>query len=221
MAFSVLLNLFILTIGSGIFIYDYQRFPSSYEDGFTSDLIRRRFAGGISLDNGGNFAIDDSPTSGQYVGNPSPEIDSSWDKLSAGLNIDLGGSDANDLDGKTFQWPDSDKYFTGLEVFHSLHCLNRLRQALYPDYYTVFDDPIDPSREAHIGHCINHLRQALQCHADLTPMNWKLVGNKLILDTNAMHTCRDFDAIHDWVFQRRTNYYEKEAVVNGSILIVD
>lgn len=40
----------------------------------------------------------------------------------AGLNIDLDPSEVN-LEGKTFQWPDSGRYFTGLEVFHSLHCL--------------------------------------------------------------------------------------------------
>lgn len=57
-----------------------------------------------------------------------------------------------------------------LEVYHSLHCLvsstflydgvgklltensqNRLRQALYPEYYHVFDNPDDPSRAAHIS----------------------------------------------------------------------
>lgn len=42
--------------------------------------------------------------------------------MNQGLNINLKGSDAN-LEGRTIQWPDSDRYFTGLEVFHSLHCL--------------------------------------------------------------------------------------------------
>ena len=69
-----------------------------------------------------------------------------------------------------------DSIHTRLEVFHSLHCLvcippkrgtriyhcgqppdfnllfkNRLRQALYPDYYDVISNPDDPSRETHIG----------------------------------------------------------------------
>jgi hypothetical protein len=51
-----------------------------------------------------------------------------------GLNIDLDESEA-DLDGRTFQWPESGEYFTGLEVFHSLHCLvcvpSRINSPIY------------------------------------------------------------------------------------------
>ncbi|KAK1994586.1 hypothetical protein LX36DRAFT_683582 [Colletotrichum falcatum] len=112
-------------------------------------------------------------------------------------------------------------YFTGLEVFHSLHCLNRLRQALYPDYYDVFADPHDPSREDHIGHCINHLRQAIQCHSDLTPMEWKVVGNKLILHTATQHTCRDFNKINEWASKRQTRFEDIEVIRNGTLFVVD
>ena len=42
-----------------------------------------------------------------------------------GLNVDLGSSESQ-LQGRTFQWPDTGLYFTGLEVFHSLHCLVRI-----------------------------------------------------------------------------------------------
>ncbi|KAJ5997961.1 hypothetical protein N7522_009621 [Penicillium canescens] len=164
----------------------------------------------------------------KYVGSPSREIDEAWahllsDKskqlliLMQGLNMDLEGHEADHLHWRTFQWPDSGHYFTGLEVFHSLHCLNRLRQALYPNYYNIFNDPNDPPR----GHCINHLRQAIQCHADLTPMEWTLTGNKLILSTDTMHTCRNFEVIHDLAIKRRSDYNEKELIVNGSIFIVD
>jgi hypothetical protein len=94
----------------------------------------------------------------QYVGKPTPAIDRAWfDLLSGailpdllyytryslyykGLNIDLRGSEAIGLDGRTFQWPETDIHFTGyflakyrlsarkltiirLEIFHSLHCL--------------------------------------------------------------------------------------------------
>jgi hypothetical protein len=48
--------------------------------------------------------------------------------VAAGLNIDLSAAESG-LRGRTFQWPDSGLYFTGLEVFHSLHCLVRV---LYP-----------------------------------------------------------------------------------------
>jgi hypothetical protein len=68
---------------------------------------------------------------------------------------------------------------------------------------------------------VNHLRQALQCHADLTPMEWERVGNKLILNTATHHTCRDFNRIHEWARQRETKFDNIESVVNGSIFVVD
>jgi hypothetical protein len=117
------------------------------------------------------------------------------------------------------------------------HIQNRLRQALYPDYYReIFKNPDDPSREHHIGlslsldfifangipgHCIDQLRQALQCHADLTPMEWTLVGDKIILKTDTVHTCRNFEDVQKWAIERRTNYDEIELLKNRSLYIVD
>ncbi|KAH0425943.1 hypothetical protein CcaCcLH18_10647 [Colletotrichum camelliae] len=108
-------------------------------------MTQNEFTGGVKLDEDGKFFTDHGSL--QYVAPPSPEVDKAWGKLLSGLNIDL---ESPELEGRTFRWPETGLYFTGLEVFHSLHCLNRLRQALHPDYYDVFADPHDPSREDHI-----------------------------------------------------------------------
>ncbi|KAI0127131.1 hypothetical protein BJ170DRAFT_708094 [Xylariales sp. AK1849] len=194
--FSVSLN--ILLVGFALFLYVRDPEPS-YKNGFLSDLkavtaeiqlIEHHFSGGVELDEHGHFFTD--PGRLQYVGRPKPEIDDAWAFLLSGLNLDLDAADLGPT-VRTYQWPESGLYFTGLEVFHSLHCLNRLRQALYPDYYKVFSNPNDPSRENHIAHCINHLRQALQY----------------------------FSKIHDWARKRRTRFERKSAIVNGSIFVVD
>ncbi len=72
-----------------------------------------------------------------------------------------------------------------------------------------------------VGHCINHIRQSLQCHADLTPMEWKLDGLKLILKTDTPHTCRNFDRIHAWATSHRTRFESIQSWRNASIRIVD
>ncbi|KAK2007131.1 hypothetical protein LZ32DRAFT_542501 [Colletotrichum eremochloae] len=215
---SFSLNIIFACLGLVYWIRAEYTTPSSYETGFDSDLegiksqIRLKhydFAGGVQLDNSGKFFTDNDGH--EYIAAPSPQVDDAWERLLTG-----------NVSRKTFQWPESGLYFTGLEVFHSLHCLNRLRQALYPDYYyDVFNNPDDPSREDHIGHCINHLRQAIQCHSDLTPMEWNLVGKKIILNTKTRHTCRDFDRIHEWAAQRQTNLLDIKSVANGSLFIVD
>ncbi|KAF2636764.1 hypothetical protein P280DRAFT_532831 [Massarina eburnea CBS 473.64] len=224
---SLSINILFLGLVFFCWVVKKQNIRSSYESGFISDLesvkakiavTQYQFTGGVELDESGQFFMDHSMQ--QYVGTPTPEIDRAWHKLLTGLNIDLDPSEAN-LGGRTFQWPDSGLYFTGLEVYHSLHCLNRLRQALYPDYYDVFSNPDDPKREDHIGHCINHIRQAIQCHADLTPMEWKQSGNSVILNTATQHTCRDFSKVHEWAMQRRTKFEDIQSVKNGSLFVVD
>lgn len=52
-------------------------------------------------------------------------------------------------------------------------------------------------------------------------MEWKLAGNRVILDAATPHTCRDFESIHDWAKQRRTDWDANQSVANGSLLVVD
>ncbi|KAI0187049.1 hypothetical protein EV127DRAFT_437226 [Xylaria flabelliformis] len=201
---------------------------ASYELGFATDLepakseielVVQRFSGGVDLDKEDHFVMDQKGQ--EYIGPPGPAVDKAWEMLLGGLNLDFDKTEV-DLGESTFQWPESGLYFSGLDVYHSLHCLNRLRQAMYPDYYAhTFDRPNDPSRLDHVGHCINHIRQSLQCHADLTPMEWKLHGNKLILKTDTAHTCRNFDKIHAWTASYRTQFENIQSWRNASLRIVD
>ncbi|TLD09549.1 hypothetical protein PspLS_11843 [Pyricularia sp. CBS 133598] len=199
---------------------------SSYSLGWDTDLaavkpeielVQYHFSGGIRLE-GDKFIAEQTEDDKKYVEPPSHAVDTMWYNLQAGLNLDLAASENAGMD--TMKWPDSDQYFAGIEMYHSLHCLNRLRQALHPEYYhKVFNSTRDPSRKDHIGHCINHLRQAIQCHGDLTPMVWQRVGDQIILKTDTPHTCRNFDKIQAWSSQRSTNIEER---LNGNNLnIVD
>ncbi|KAI1164684.1 hypothetical protein F5B18DRAFT_231556 [Nemania serpens] len=225
---SGLLNILFLLLG----IISWTHHPPSYENGFTLDLeaieapvkaeievIEKVYGGGVNLNSEGEFVADEEGH--EYIGPPSKKVDDAWNRLLEGTNIDVSPDEA-DLSASTFRWPESGLYFTGLEVYHSLHCLNRLRQALYPDHYDhVFDSPSHPSRLDHISHCVNHIRQALQCHADLTPMEWRLDGSKVIVKTNTRHTCRNWDKINDWATARRTKFESIESWKNGSLVVVD
>ncbi|KAJ8131027.1 hypothetical protein O1611_g2599 [Lasiodiplodia mahajangana] len=102
---------------------------TSYELGFASDLkparneielVVQSFTGGVELDGEGNFVMD--KTGQEYVGLPDPAVDKAWDLLLGGLNIDFDKREV-DLSDSTFQWPESGFFFSGLDVYHSLHCL--------------------------------------------------------------------------------------------------
>lgn len=92
-----------------------------------------------------------------------------------------------------------------LDVFHSLHCLNVLRKAAFPDHYSNESVPHAPRSWAavHRDHCIDHLRQVVQCGGDLSPAPfyaWK--GFAFAIATGKTHTCRKFDKIREWMSER-------------------
>lgn len=142
----------------------------------------------------------------RYGGPPSPELDDNWYALLAGINFNRTEEEAKGLKSHTFQYPDGN-YLVGLEVFHALHCINKIRKSLYPNYYTGIS--MEESEWAeHIGHCIDRLTQYVQCNADLTPMYFESHGSAgLIAVTNTTHTCRNFTSISRWIMDQRPIWY--------------
>ena len=56
----------------------------------------------------------------------------------------------------------------------------------------------------HQDHCLEQLRQYIMCSGDMTPLPTKFypgLGRNYV-DSDVEHTCRDFDALHDWVVDR-------------------
>lgn len=56
------------------------------------------------------------------------------------------------------------------------------------------------------GHYLNRPRQAIQCHADLTPMEWQLVRNKVryfhhLCTVNTTHLLENFEAVYSWALR--------------------
>ncbi|KAH8662399.1 hypothetical protein BX600DRAFT_498936 [Xylariales sp. PMI_506] len=78
-----------------------------------------------------------------------------------------------------------------VDVFHAIHCLDRLRSKL------IAGVAVDlPYGDYHTAHCIDYLRQYLMCHSDIS---LKASPDSLYFTENPEHQCRDFDAIHKWV----------------------
>ncbi|KAK7688360.1 hypothetical protein QCA50_008732 [Cerrena zonata] len=109
-----------------------------------------------------------------YEGDPSPEVDKAWLDMFNEFGLSkIPKSQARLLPNKTLPIPgDEENYAVGLEVFHQLHCLNILRHAMTPDYYT---DPVTgniaglPAAEwpDHVSHCLEALRQGIICASDI------------------------------------------------------
>lgn len=174
------------------------------------------FYGGFQFDADGNCTISHNPREPRYGGPPSPEIDQAWIDL-----IDVRFIDLTPEEVRGISLTSSDKdFFSGRfwvepSGFHTLHCLNYLRESLYPEYYTSRRDsdpePWAPTHQLHIEHCVELIRQSIMCSLDLTLIPKRILGNSETgpvwhADQNQLHTCRDFAAAREWLIERRKNW---------------
>ncbi|KAJ5772117.1 hypothetical protein N7520_002646 [Penicillium odoratum] len=148
-----------------------------------------------------------------YRGNPSPELDLAWKRLTKISPINVSESDVwkvgkNATEAARLPKEFGGGWMGGIEVFYQLHCLSMLRQGSYlyidyyreenPDYWNATHTPM------HLDHCIEMIRQSLMCTADLGLMTYNFVEFRAEAwpDFNTLHKCRDFDKVHDWMYER-------------------
>ncbi|KAK7052481.1 hypothetical protein R3P38DRAFT_2860572 [Favolaschia claudopus] len=142
----------------------------------------------------------------------SPALDQAWSNLyNFGISR-ITKEEAARLPNKTHAIPGDDgHYIAELDVFHNLHCLNKVRMALDPDYYpdwriSTTNNHIPSQKNAtdHVGHCIDWIRQSLMCSSDTSVIvwQWHRALNTSIVKGNVAHTCRKFDKIQQWAKDR-------------------
>ncbi|KAI9845205.1 MAG: hypothetical protein M1838_001823 [Thelocarpon superellum] len=111
---------------------------------------------------------------------------------------------AAQLVNKTVRIPkDPGHYIVGLSVFHQLHCLNMVRQAMYATVQYPGDHELLGME--HIDHCIDTIRQNLMCNADVSVLVWEWDESSKRTKEIAQiaHTCRDRDKIRQWGMDNR------------------
>nr|GAT43304.1 predicted protein [Mycena chlorophos] len=141
---------------------------------------------------------DDIPI---YERRRSPEVDVAWEELYAYAASRIPHAEAVKMANTT--WPilgEPGNYVIALDVFHQLHCLDMIRQELFPASH---GNETRLSR-THLRHCIGAIRQALQCYADTTPVVWQWDAHfqEAIQRDDVVHTCRDFGRIQEWAKER-------------------
>ncbi|KAF7345275.1 hypothetical protein MSAN_01904200 [Mycena sanguinolenta] len=141
----------------------------------------------------------------------SPELDLMWSDLYNYGVSRITKEEAARLPNKTHAIPgDPGHYIAELDVFHNIHCLNKVRMALdpdcYPDWRISTSNNYIPTQDAteHISHCIDWLRQSIMCHVDTSVIvwQWDSQANESRVKGNVAHTCRKFDKITEWAKER-------------------
>jgi len=169
-----------------------------------------RFEGSPSFDRQGRMFFPES-NGPKYVGDPNqfPEMDQNWNNLTRGRYIIITEDEAESTWGssKAEFWDEQwGGYVAGFDMFHTLHCLNTIRMALSTGPRSRHD-----TEPMHVEHCINQLRQFIMCSGDMTPIPtrfYESIGRNYI-DSDVLHTCRDFASLRNWL----TGRYEGETAV--------
>ncbi|PQE18775.1 Tat pathway signal sequence protein [Rutstroemia sp. NJR-2017a WRK4] len=129
---------------------------------------------------------------------PSPESNAAWDSMFPSKYKCVG----------FVKHPQISPQFSGVAVFHELHCVNILRIG----YYAALDGSLEDMQHVHdhnkrpdphhLRHCFDYLRQALMCAADtnLEPVDLELGG---VTGWRFERKCRDFEAVKKWAEANR------------------
>ncbi|OHE94396.1 hypothetical protein CORC01_10324 [Colletotrichum orchidophilum] len=140
----------------------------------------------------------------KYAMPPSPLVDKAWASLLP-------------KEGGFFQHPALAPNKSCIAVFHQLHCLDLIRQALYearPDIMEQVNNTSHPADHQadhdaspdhnhvkdmyHIGHCIDLVRQSIICRPDLTvEVGDPAVGGVTGFGTE--HQCVNWQELMDWM----------------------
>ncbi|KAJ6629332.1 hypothetical protein B0H10DRAFT_1986679 [Mycena sp. CBHHK59/15] len=160
----------------------------------------------------------------------SPELDQAWSDLyNFGISR-ITKEEAEKLPNKTHAIPGDDgHYIAELDVFHNLHCLNKIRMALDPDYYPDWRIsttnnwiPTQKNATEHVSHCLSWIRESIMCNGDTSVIVWQWADfmNASIVKGNVAHTCRKFDKLQDWAKERMLiNTYDPTVHIEDDIVV--
>ncbi|KAF4637014.1 hypothetical protein G7Y89_g1077 [Cudoniella acicularis] len=165
-----------------------------------------------------NSGIPNNP----WKGEPSPELDAAWKSIWM-IGDNTYSEDEIRKVGKdpagVAQWPPEfgGGYVAKMEVFHQLHCLNTLRQALSPEYYGADTPP-----RGHVVHCIEKLREALMCFSDTTVKTyiWIEDSPNVQPDFSMRLHCRNFDEVREFSRRRAMTMEAQKAMKKSDTNII-
>ncbi|KAK1590318.1 uncharacterized protein LY79DRAFT_590519 [Colletotrichum navitas] len=126
---------------------------------------------------------------------PSPEADQFWHELRNAdgiVAVDGGWAKRANLPPTVDHPHEPHLKLYQINVFHSLHCLYRIRNRLISNF--TLDQW--PRNDIHTMHCLDHIRNDLMCHADIS-----LSGSDEFVSFNSHghdQKCRDLGAIQAW-----------------------
>lgn len=154
-----------------------------------------------------------------FAGPPRQELDDAWHHLLQNDNIRVPKDylDARNL--TSVYTKDGSDAIASLSVYHSLHCLKKVKKMLYKEYYHALKSEEAMAREEkHVDHCVEYIRESLMCQPDLSLVTFRWINNTAqhedkseFYPTNFdrdVHTCANWEHLDDWAGRRMFNLFD-------------
>ncbi|MCJ1327360.1 hypothetical protein MMC10_004029 [Thelotrema lepadinum] len=157
-----------------------------------------------------------------FAGPPRPKLDEAWHNLLKNDNIKIPESSLHALDLTSIHVEGSSEVLASLSAFHALHCLKKIRQMTYKEYYHANKSSAAMTREiAHSDHCIEYVREYITCKPDLSFITYHWINDtaqhpdepQVSYPTtwdHALHECANWEAVDAWAGERRIDLWDYE-----------
>ncbi|MCJ1314482.1 hypothetical protein MMC25_008164 [Agyrium rufum] len=155
---------------------------------------------------------------GPYAHAPNPDVDASWSELLKNTNIEVPTEIMRKLGREDIgiKLPDREGYAGSLQVYHQIHCVKRLHQYMYPDYYFKdFDDHMKEMNRLHSEHCIDFLRQSMMCLGDIGLITFQWSPVSLIPIANSTtHQCINWEKFEEFTSEHAVDLYKPDYLIH-------
>ncbi|KAG5985961.1 hypothetical protein E4U43_005777 [Claviceps pusilla] len=104
-----------------------------------------------------------------------------------------------------------------MAVFHELHCLKLVREAVFADHYYAEKTPAQRAMmRGHTEHCIDILRSASMCRADTAIFTYHWNDATRLPNPTWMqkHQCLDWELLEEWLESRRIDIHSPNLLVH-------
>lgn len=181
-------------------------------------------------------SIVDNP----FTGDPREEMDEAWHALLQNDNIRVPKDYLDEKGLHSVYTKDGQDGIASLSVYHSLHCLKKVKHMVFKEHYHADKTGDAMAREKkHVDHCIEYIRESLMCQPDLSMVTFRWINNTAQHDDKAgfwptnfdvdMHTCANWESLDAWAGERMFDLLEvdklqrpsPDGIYHGDDIILD
>ncbi|EED12773.1 conserved hypothetical protein [Talaromyces stipitatus ATCC 10500] len=154
-----------------------------------------------------------------FAGPPREELENAWHDLlkNDNIRVPIGYLDEKNL--TTVYTKDHAEGIASLSIYHSLHCLKKIKRMMFKEHYYANKDETSMAREEkHADHCVEYIRESLMCQPDLSMVTFRWINNTAqhqdpaeFYPTNFdvdIHRCADWQHLDQWAGERAFDLFQ-------------